>query len=106
MYVSSPHSCHRERALLAISAGKSVLVEKPMALSVAEANEILAAPGLAGVTVMEAMKTRFLPRTDVVRQLLHSDVLGDIEVLLADFGRRVMHIPQLTDPVARGRGTP
>ena len=43
VYVASPHSEHREHALLAISAGKHVLVEKAFTRNAAEAREVVAA---------------------------------------------------------------
>ena len=45
----SPHSEHREQALLAIEAGKHVLVEKAFTRNAAEAREVLAAARGAGV---------------------------------------------------------
>ena len=71
VYVASPHSEHLEHALLAIAAGKHVLIEKPMAVTAdAGARRIVAAARAAGVFAMEAMWTRYLPQTDIVRQLL------------------------------------
>jgi predicted dehydrogenase len=43
VYVATPHAAHRDCALLAIDAGKPVLVEKPLALDAAEAREIATA---------------------------------------------------------------
>ena len=73
VYVASVHSRHAEHALLAISAGKHVLVEKAFTQTAAQAEEVAAAARASGVTVMEAMWTRFLPHIDVVRQVLEED---------------------------------
>lgn len=70
VYVATPHQAHRASALLAIDAGKHVLVEKPMGLDAAQAEEVAAAAATAGVFCMEALWTLFLPRFDVVRQVL------------------------------------
>jgi predicted dehydrogenase len=88
VYVASPHSEHRTLALLAIAAGKHVLVEKPIALSAAEARDIAAAAHAAGVFAMEAMWTRFLPQTTVIGRLLDDGVLGDLQLVSAglEFG--------------------
>ena len=88
VYVSAPHSEHRDLALLAIAAGKHVLVEKPIALSASEAREIAAAAQAAGVFAMEAMWTRFLPQSTVIRQLLDDGVLGEVRLTTADLGFR------------------
>jgi predicted dehydrogenase len=88
VYVASPHSEHKRLALLAIAAGKHVLVEKPVAMTAAEAREIRDAARSAGVFAMEGMWTRYLPQTDVMMQLKADGVLGDLQLVLADFGTR------------------
>jgi predicted dehydrogenase len=87
VYVASPHSEHRAQALLAIAAGKPVLVEKAFTRNAAEAQQVANAARSAGVLAMEAMWTRFLPQTDVIRQLLADGVLGEIVTFLADHGQ-------------------
>jgi predicted dehydrogenase len=87
VYVASPHSEHHEHALLAIAAGKHVLVEKAFTRNAAEAGEVIAAAKAAGVLVMEAMWTRFLPHIDVVRQVLETGGLGDVTTVIADHGQ-------------------
>ena len=96
IYVASPHSEHRMQALLAIAAGKPVLVEKAFSRNAAEAGEVADAARAAGVPAMEAMWTRFLPQTDVIRQLLDDGVLGEVITVLADHG-------QCFDPDPAGR---
>jgi len=102
VYVASPHSEHHAQTLLAIAAGKHVLVEKAFARNAAEARELAAAAGAAGVTLMEAMWTRFMPRADVVRQLLADGALGELEAVLADHGQALTHVPRLVDPALAG----
>lgn len=88
VYIASPHSEHKRLALLAIAAGKHVLVEKPIAVTAAEAREIRDAAKAAGVFAMEAMWTRYLPQTDVMLKLRDDGVLGDPRLVVADFGTR------------------
>jgi predicted dehydrogenase len=88
VYVATPHNYHLPHALLAIEAGKHVLVEKPVGLDAAEARAIGDAAERAGVFCMEAMWTLFLPKFDVVRQLLTDGVLGRIVIAQADMGER------------------
>ena len=92
VYVASPHSEHRDQALLAIAAGKHILVEKAFTRNAKEAQEVIEAARSAGVLAQEAMWTRFLPHMDVVRQLLEDGTLGDISTLLADHGQ-CFHAP-------------
>ena len=96
VYVASPHSEHAAQALLAISAGKPVLVEKAFARNASEARQVVSAARAAGVLAMEAMWTRFLPQTDVIAQLLADGVLGEVITVLADHG-------QSFDPDPNGR---
>jgi predicted dehydrogenase len=86
VYVSAPHPEHKRLALLAIAAGKHVLVEKPMAMSEDDAREIFAAAADAGVFAMEAMWSRFHPQTTIIRRLLDDGVLGPLRLAAADFG--------------------
>jgi predicted dehydrogenase len=94
VYVATPHPLHREQALAAIAAGKHVLIEKPIAMSAAEAREITDAGRAAGVLVAEAMWTRYLPQADVIRQVLASGVLGEVQLVRADFGFPMPMLPE------------
>lgn len=104
VYVASPHSEHREQALLAIAAGKHVLVEKAFTRNATEAAEVVAAARAAGVFAMEAMWTRYLPHTDVVRQLLDDGALGDVHHVTGDFASRSDPAPthRLLNPALAG----
>jgi predicted dehydrogenase len=86
VYVATPHNFHHRHALLALDAGKHVLVEKPIALNAAQASEIAARAAERGVYCAEALWTFYLPRYDVIRQLLDDGVLGDVRTLLANHG--------------------
>ncbi len=106
LYIGSPHSEHREHALLAIAAGKHVLVEKPIALTAAEARDIADAARAAGVFAMEAMWTRFQPKTNVIKQLLDDAALGDLEAVVSDLGFRAGPDPEsrILNPALGGGG--
>jgi hypothetical protein len=86
VHVGTPHSSHHAVALRAIAAGKHVLVEKPFALSASEGAEIADAARAGGVFAMEAMWTGHLPQSDVIRQLLADGAVGDVDLVMADFG--------------------
>lgn len=88
VYVATPHPYHAEHALLAIGAGKPVLVEKPFTMDAAQARTVVEAARAAGVFAMEAMWTRFLPHMQEVRELLAAGEIGDVVTLGADQGLR------------------
>lgn len=104
VYVATPHPSHREQALAAIAHGKHVLIEKPIAMSAAEAREITDAGRAAGVLVMEAMWTRYLPQSDIIRQVLAEGLIGDVNLVMADFGFAAPVDPthRLWDPALGG----
>jgi predicted dehydrogenase len=87
IYVATPHPMHRDNAILALSAGKPVLVEKPFAMNAAEAAEIVSVARERGLFAMEAMWTRFLPGLAVVRDWLDQGRLGRIVTVSADHGQ-------------------
>ena len=102
VYVATPHHLHRSGALAAVRAGKHVVVEKPIGLNAAEAQKISAAAAAAGVFCMEAMWTLFLPRFDVVRQVLDAGLLGDVQTVLADHGEHFDPPHRILDPAMAG----
>ncbi|CAN5129050.1 Gfo/Idh/MocA family oxidoreductase [soil metagenome] len=104
VYVATPHSEHREHALLAIAAGKHVLVEKSFTRNAGEAEEVFAAARAAGVFVMEAMWTRFLPHVAALHQLIDAGEIGEIVNLSADHGQWFAFKPKsrLFDPALAG----
>ncbi len=74
--VCSPTSLHRDHALRAIDRGCSVLVEKPFARDLAEAEEIIAAAEERGVVVGGAQVLRFLPMVSWARDFIAEGRLG------------------------------
>ncbi len=86
VYVATPHNYHLAHARLSLEAGKHTVVEKPLALNAAECRDIADLASRQGVFCMEALWTLFLPKFDVIRQLLADGVLGDVHTVLADMG--------------------
>lgn len=86
VYVATPHTFHLPQALLAISAGKHVVVEKPLGLDAAQAEQVRDAAAAAGVFCMEAMWSLFLPKFDVLRRLLDDGAIGEPRTVVADLG--------------------
>jgi predicted dehydrogenase len=86
VYVATPHPMHLGDATMAMQAGKHVLVEKPFALNADQARRLVEVAGAAGVFCMEALWTVFLPRYDVVRQLVHGGLLGEVRTAILDHG--------------------
>lgn len=76
--ITSPNVLHKEMALAAIEAGKHVYCEKPMALSTADAEEMLQAAEAAGVVHMVGYNYVANPAVIFARKLIDDGILGDI----------------------------
>lgn len=98
VYVATLPHTHKADAMLAINAGKHVLIEKPSALLAKDAEAIYAAAKAAGVFAMEAMWSRYLPQASIIRQLVSTGAIGEVEVLQADFGQDNRTIERLWIP--------
>jgi len=102
VYVASPHSEHHAMTKAALLAGKNALVEKAFTQDAAQAADLVQTARANGLALMEAMWTRFLPRTDIVRQLLDDGALGDLRVVIADHGQNLPDVPRLHEPALAG----
>ena len=76
--VCVPNVGHREMVLHALAAGAHVLCEKPLATSVAEAQEMFDAAKAAGRVLMTAQNWRFDPNSTAVRRYVDAGDLGEI----------------------------
>ncbi len=104
VYVATPHSEHCEEVLRCIRAGKAVLCEKPLAPTAAQAQEMIAAARGAGVFLMEAMWTRFLPAVRRAARWVEEGRIGEPLQLSASFCVRAEFDPhsRLFDPALAG----
>lgn len=76
LLVCTPTFLHREHALAGIAAGKAVLCEKPLARTVAEGEELLAAAERAGVGLYVAHVVRFFPEFRRLHDLIAEGAIG------------------------------
>lgn len=87
VYVATPHPMHHANAILALDAGKAVLVEKAFTMTVDEAVDLVQRARSRNLFLMEAMWTRFLPHVVALRDVIASGELGDIVSVVADHGK-------------------
>lgn len=78
VWIASPTDLHCSHALRALEAGKHVLVEKPMATSVADAEKMAAAAQVAGTISAVGFQHRFNPSHQYLRNLVRSGKLGEV----------------------------
>jgi predicted dehydrogenase len=85
--VASPPFDHHRSVLAALAAGKHVLCEKPFALTVAQAEEMVAAAARAGTATAMAFEFRYLPAIRALGELIENGHLGALrEVEVARLG--------------------
>ena len=73
-----PHWLHEDAAVAAAEAGKHILIEKPLADSVAECDRIIAAAERSGVVLMPAHTQRYYPVVAKAKEVIDSGKLGDL----------------------------
>jgi predicted dehydrogenase len=78
VYVATPPDSHREYAVRVAQAGKPVYVEKPMARTALECEEMISACDEAGVGLFVAYYRRAMPRFATVKELLDSGRIGEL----------------------------
>ena len=93
IYIATPHPGHADAALLALDAGKHVLVEKPFTLNAAQAAAVRDRARERGLLAMEAMWTRYLPHMVRIRELVAGGSLGDVRTVFADHTQRISDDP-------------
>ena len=84
--VATPNKFHKPLTIAALRAGCHVLCEKPMAMSAAEARQMLAAAKKAGKRLMINFSFRFTDAADALRKQVDAGVLGEVY-----FARTVWH---------------
>jgi predicted dehydrogenase len=85
VYISLHNEAHRHWVVAALAAGKHVLCEKPLGLTVTEVDEMVAAAGRAGRLLVEAVWNRWHPRNREAEQLVADGALGTVHRAVARF---------------------
>ncbi len=85
VYISLPNSLHAEWAVRAAQAGKHVLCEKPLAVSLDECDQIIAVAETSGVVVAEAVMYLYHPLLTHLMEIVRSGALGDIQLAKGAF---------------------
>jgi predicted dehydrogenase len=78
VYISTPPFLHYEQAKQALTAGKHVICEKPLALSVDQADELIALARRQDRLLVANLMQRYNPLFEMVRQLVEKRLLGEL----------------------------
>jgi phthalate 4,5-cis-dihydrodiol dehydrogenase len=106
VYVATPHELHPDQAVTALQRGKHVLVEKPLALTLADCDRVIAAAERRAAHLIVGHTHGFDPNVRFVRDMVRSAELGRLGMILAfnytDFRYRPRRPEELV--TARGGG--
>ena len=97
VYIATPHVFHCEQAVLMMEHGKHVIVEKPMAVTEAQAKKMTECAKRNRVFLMEAMWTRFFPAWKKMMELIEGGEIGRVNHLYGVFCSSV----EKADPESR-----
>jgi predicted dehydrogenase len=81
--LATPAATHRELARRALTAGRHVLVEKPLALTTADATELTTLADRCGLILMVGHTFEFVPAVHKMRELIRAGEIGDMLYLHA-----------------------
>ncbi len=85
LYLALPNHLHAPIAIQALKAGKHVLCEKPVSLSVAEAEEMFSVAKDSGKHLVEAFMYRCRPIIQKLIEKVHSGAIGDLQIIRSNF---------------------
>ncbi len=85
VYIPLPNHLHAEWTIASARAGKHVLCEKPLAMTSAEAEQMVEVCASEGVRLMEAFMYRLHPSWEAVRELVSSGRLGRLQAVQSWF---------------------
>ncbi len=107
VYVATTHNFHYANAKMALENGKHILMEKPFTVNAGQADELIGIARSRGLFLMEAIWTRFLPSWTKIRELLRTDLIGDVRFIDILFGKIVPpeFEKRLNDPALAGGAT-
>jgi predicted dehydrogenase len=94
IYIGTPQETHKDLAILCLEAGKPILCEKPFTLNAQEASQVISLARQKQLFCMEAMWMRFMPLIQQVKAIIERGEIGDVKMLIADFGYPVEDNPQ------------
>ncbi|RUS74944.1 hypothetical protein EGW08_017299 [Elysia chlorotica] len=104
VYISTIHIGHVELSLICINAGKAVLCEKPMALSLAGCQKVLDAAKEKNVFFAEGFWSRFFPAYQFIREQLESGALGEIHTVQVSFATPISTVERIRKRELGGGG--
>jgi phthalate 4,5-cis-dihydrodiol dehydrogenase len=104
VYIATPHQFHAEHASLAAAAGKHIVLEKPMALTLADCDVIMAAVERAGVHLVIGHTHAFDPAIRTMRAMIASGELGRLGMIASWNYTNYLYRPRRPEELDTTRG--
>ncbi|MBW4630055.1 MAG: Gfo/Idh/MocA family oxidoreductase [Brasilonema octagenarum HA4186-MV1] len=89
IYIILPNALHAEYSIRGVQAGKHIMCEKPMAITVAECQAMIEAAKKANRKLMIAYRAQYEPYNLATIQLAQSGKLGKLKLITSDHGRNL-----------------
>jgi phthalate 4,5-cis-dihydrodiol dehydrogenase len=104
IYIATPHQFHSEHARLAAEAGKHIILEKPMALTLADCDTIIEAVDRAGVVLIVGHTHAFDPTIRAMRRIIASGEIGTLAMIAAWNYTNFLYRPRRPEELDTSRG--
>ncbi len=104
VYIATPHQFHAEHAIAAAERGKHVILEKPMALTLADCDRIIAAVERARVHLVVGHTHAFDPAVRAMRRLIASGELGALGMIASWNYTNYLYRPRRPEELDTGKG--
>lgn len=104
VYIATPHQFHRDHAILAARHGKHVIVEKPLALTLADCDAIIAAVDATGVHLIVGHTHGFDPNVRAMKSLIDSGEVGSLGLVAMWNYTNFIYRPRRPEELDTNRG--
>jgi phthalate 4,5-cis-dihydrodiol dehydrogenase len=104
VYVATPHEYHAEHVELAAKHGKHVMVEKPMALTLADCDRMIAATERAGVALIVGHTASFNPGVQKMRQMIAAGEVGPLAMISSTAYTNFLYRPRRPEELVTALG--
>jgi phthalate 4,5-cis-dihydrodiol dehydrogenase len=104
IYVATPHEHHAAHVAMATAHGKHVLVEKPMAITLAECRQMIAAAERAGVCLIVGHSHSFDRPILRTREIIASGAVGPVRMINAQYYTDFLYRPRRPEELITERG--
>jgi phthalate 4,5-cis-dihydrodiol dehydrogenase len=104
VYIATPHQYHTAHAAIAAAGGKHIILEKPMALTLADCDAIIAAAASAGVHLVVGHTHAFDPAVRAMRRMVESGELGALGMIAALNYTNFLYRPRRPEELDTAKG--